>query len=88
MRRNLASPAARLRTVDPMAEHDRLPAPLRLWSTTAALPWSARSLRRVWTRALRETGCVEAALAQLSRAERATLAREAALAGLRPPPGD
>lgn len=78
MRRNLTSPRARLRAADPMAEHDRLPAPLRQWCAGAALPWSARSLRRAWAKALRETGCVEAALARLAVAERMTLSRDAA----------
>ncbi|MCU0899592.1 MAG: DUF6525 family protein [Cypionkella sp.] len=78
MTRNLTSPRARWRAVNPMTEHDRLPAPLRIWAAQAALPWSARSLRRLWTRALRETGCPKAALSRLSRAERATLNREAA----------
>jgi len=58
-----------------MAEHDRLPLPLRVWAATAALPWSAASLRRQWDRALRETGCPKAARARLSALE----ARESAL---------
>ncbi len=79
MTRNLASPRARLRATNPMRDHDALPAPLRQWATTAALPWSARSLRRAWERSLAATGCPKAALARLARAEAATLAREAAL---------
>ncbi len=62
-----------------MAEHDCLPLPLRVWAATAALPWSAASLRRQWDRALRETGCPEAARARLSTLEARVLAREAAL---------
>ncbi|MFN3723028.1 MAG: DUF6525 family protein [Paracoccaceae bacterium] len=77
--RNLASPRAKWRSGDAMAAHDGLPAPLRAWAAQAALPWSATSLRRLWSRALRETGCAEAALARLSAAERAALQREAAL---------
>lgn len=61
-----------------MAEHDRLPAPLRAWAAEAALPWSASSLRRQWDRALRETGCTETARARLSALEARVLAREAA----------
>ena len=74
--RNLTSPRARWRLRNAMAAHDELPAPLRAWATQAALPWSATSLRKLWTRALRETGCAEAALARLSAAERTTLRRE------------
>lgn len=77
MTRNLTSPHARWRRADPMAAHDRLPAPLRAWAAQAALPWSAPSLRRLWDRALAETGCPQAALARLAAAERAALAREA-----------
>jgi len=73
---NLTSPRARWRTGCAMTDHDALPKPLRLWASQAALPWSARSLRRIWTRALAETGCAETALARLTLAEQATLRRE------------
>ncbi len=43
-----------------------------------ALQWSARSLRRAWAKSLAATGCPQAALARLTRAEAATLALEAA----------
>ncbi len=75
--RNLASPRARWRQTNPMRDHDALPAPLRQWATQAALPWSARSLRRAWAKSLAATGCPDKALARLRRAEAATLAREA-----------
>lgn len=75
---NLTSPRAQSRAGSPMQRHDALPAPLRHWAITAALPWSAQSLRRLYTRALRETGCPVTALARLSQAEAATLRREAA----------
>jgi Family of unknown function (DUF6525) len=74
---NLRSPRARSRIGDAMREHDRLPVELRLWAAQAALPWSPHSLRRVWDRALAQTGCSKAALARLSAAEASTLAREA-----------
>ncbi|MDO9638973.1 MAG: DUF6525 family protein [Pseudotabrizicola sp.] len=76
--RNLTSPRARWRSGNAMAAHDGLPAPVRIWAAQAALPWSAVSLRKLWSRALRETGCPDAALARLSAAERATLRRESA----------
>jgi hypothetical protein len=44
-----------------MASYDRLPRDLRLWLAEAALPWSARSVLRLWQRALKETGCAKAA---------------------------
>jgi hypothetical protein len=76
---NLTSPRARWRQTNPMRDHDALPLPLRQWAAQAALPYSARSLRRIWAKALATTGCPEQALARLQRAESATLAREAAL---------
>lgn len=75
---NLASPRARFRAIDPMAAYDRLPPDLRTWLAEAALPWSAASVLRLWQRALRETGCAQAARERLARAEQKTLAREAA----------
>lgn len=78
MTRNVASPRARWRRVNPMQAHDRLPAPLRAWVATAALPWSASSVLRLWYRAMAVHRCPRAALDALSRAEAATLAREAA----------
>lgn len=76
--RNLSSPRARWRKGNAMAAHDNLPAPLRHWASHAALPWSADSLRRLWSRALAETGSTDAALARLSAAEARSLRREAA----------
>ncbi|MES2815341.1 MAG: DUF6525 family protein [Pseudomonadota bacterium] len=78
MSRNLSSPRARWRQTDPMAAYDRLPPDLRTWLAEAALPWSAASVLRLWQRALRETGCAQAACARLARAEQKTLAVEAA----------
>lgn len=61
-----------------MDDFDRLPPELRGWLHHAALPWSARSVRRLWQRALRHTqGDRRAALAALSRAEARALARDA-----------
>jgi hypothetical protein len=76
---NLVSPRAHSRPCRPMDEHDHLPPVLRLWVAHAALPWSAASVRRIFARALAETGCAQAALARLDRAEAATLARDAPL---------
>ena len=61
-----------------MRQFDRLPPELRRWLQDAALPWSARSARKLWTRALRRAGG-DAAAAQdlLDRAQARTLARDA-----------
>jgi hypothetical protein len=74
---NLTSPRARWRRTDPMAAYDRLPPDVRLWLAGAALPWSADSVLRLWQRALRDTGCSNAARERLTAAEVKTLAREA-----------
>lgn len=61
-----------------MAQHDRLPRDLRLWLAQAALPWSAQSALKLWTRSLRATGGdVAAASACLSRVEARLIARDA-----------
>ena len=58
-----------------MTGYDALPPVLRQWVQQAALPWSARSVRRVWEKGLRDGG-PEAALLRLDRAEAAMLARD------------
>ncbi|WP_297779368.1 DUF6525 family protein [uncultured Roseovarius sp.] len=79
MARNLRSPAARRRPAEGLTDYDHLPGPARRWLAQAALPWSARSVRVVWSRALRAAGgCEAAALARLDRIEGQALAREAA----------
>ncbi|MFM7445087.1 MAG: DUF6525 family protein [Tabrizicola sp.] len=77
MNGNLRSSRVRAGRGDPMREHDAMPEPLRRWATTAALPWSVRSLRRAWSRAMAATGCPEAAIRRIAAAEAKTLAREA-----------
>jgi len=65
-----------------MDAYDRLPAPLRGWLAQAALPWSVRSVRRLWRRAVaRSGGDVAQALARLDAAEARRLAREHDCAG-------
>jgi hypothetical protein len=66
----------RARAGDPMAVYDTLPAPLRQWLQSAALPWSPQSARRVWQRALAREGCPEAALKRCSQIEMALLGRD------------
>lgn len=61
-----------------MAAFDRLPPPLRHWlAQEAVLPWSPRSVLKVWQRAMQETGGDgEKARAKLRTVERNTLAAE------------
>lgn len=76
-RRNLSTSLRRKSKGDPMREFDALPPPVRQWLNEACLPWSARSVRKVWQRALAQhSGDVAAALASLDRAERKTLKRD------------
>ncbi|WP_460272799.1 DUF6525 family protein [Celeribacter sp. ULVN23_4] len=68
----------RRRASDPMREFDHLPKALRLWLAQAALPWSPRSVRRLWSKALRQNaGCEDRALAQLSEIETKRLESDA-----------
>ena len=77
MRRNLRTTLKR-RMAAPMAGYDRLPPELRLWLASAALPWSAKSALRLWTRCLKENRCPAQAIARLQAAEARMLARDAA----------
>jgi Family of unknown function (DUF6525) len=77
MTHNLTSPRARTDRGCPMAAYDRLPPDLRAFLAGAALPWSPRSVLKVWRRALRRTGDRQAALARLKAVEAGTLAQEA-----------
>ncbi|MFI0396572.1 DUF6525 family protein [Paracoccus jiaweipingae] len=65
----------RSRCTAPMAAHDALPAPARQWAAQACLPWSAASIRKIWSRHAK-AGDISAALAALDRAEARMLARD------------
>jgi Family of unknown function (DUF6525) len=78
MTNNLSSPNARASNGCPMAAYDRLPPELRAWLAAAALPWSIKSVRKIWRQALHRSGDRNAALARLAAAEAATLAQESA----------
>jgi hypothetical protein len=79
MARNLATTLRQRRSASPLTAHDALPRDVRLWAHTAALPWSASSLRRLWAKAMREAkGDCAAARARLDAAEARALARECA----------
>lgn len=76
--RNIATRLPRRRrAIDPMAEFDRLPAPLRHWAARAVLPWSARSLQRAWAKALKAShGCEKRAMDIMTRLEHHTLGKD------------
>lgn len=80
MNRNLSTKLKKRRRpqADPMAAYDRLPPEARAWAAQAVLPWSAQSVRKIWSRALQETGCKISALSRLDAAEQATLSKEIA----------
>lgn len=68
----------RRRAGDPMREFDHLPRTLRIWLAEAALPWSPRSVRRLWSKALQQSGgCETRALAHLSEIEAKRLTHDA-----------
>lgn len=74
---NLATSLRRRNRGQPMERYDRLPPELRAWLARAALPWSAQSVARIWSRALPEArGDVDAALRRLDQAERRMLAKD------------
>jgi hypothetical protein len=77
--RNLATSLRRKARGDPMNAFDALPVELRRWLASAVLPWSARSVARLWQRALRDgNGDREAALARIEAAQHRLLHRDAA----------
>ena len=60
-----------------MREFDRLPADLRIWLTSAVLPWGPRSVHRTYTKALARTESAEHALQELDRIQSRLIARYA-----------
>jgi hypothetical protein len=79
MHGNLATSLRRSPRPDTMQAYDALPPEARRWLAAAKLPWSARSVARLWSRALREGGDPAAAQARLDAAQARKLARDAAL---------
>ncbi|MEM9059998.1 MAG: DUF6525 family protein [Pseudomonadota bacterium] len=65
------------RNSDPMREFDRLPAELRAWLALADLPWSPRSVRRAYDRALARTDDPQQAIRELDRMQMNQIARDA-----------
>ncbi|MEM6438758.1 MAG: DUF6525 family protein [Pseudomonadota bacterium] len=67
----------RRRACDPMADFDRLPPDLRAWLAAAVLPWSPRSVRRAFDRALARLSDRAAALEELDRLQARRVAQDA-----------
>lgn len=59
-----------------MREFDRLPAELRAWLATAALPWRPGSAQRTFARALARTRDTACALRELDRIEARLIAKD------------
>lgn len=78
MKRNLAT-SLRCRTGNgAMDRYDRLPRELRQWVAGAALPWSARSVLKLWDRLHHECGAdVQVMWQRLDLAEERMLAKDA-----------
>ncbi|MDZ4391357.1 DUF6525 family protein [Cypionkella sp.] len=76
---NLATSLRRSPRPDTMQAYDALPAEARHWLATAKLPWSARSVARLWARAWHDAGGDLAAVrARMDAAQARKLARDAA----------
>lgn len=60
-----------------MQDFDRLPPELRAWLAQAALPWSVRSVRKLWAQAKRHHPTPDAALRHLTQLEIRALQRDA-----------
>jgi hypothetical protein len=77
--RNLTTSLRRKSRGDPMHAFDALPVELRRWLASAVLPWSARSVARLWQRALRDgKGDREEAFARIEAAQQRLLQRDVA----------
>ncbi|GLS85611.1 hypothetical protein GCM10010873_05840 [Cypionkella aquatica] len=76
---NLATSLRRSPRSDTMQAYDALPAEARRWLASAHLPWSARSVARLWALAWRDAGGDLAAVyARMDAAQARKLARDAA----------
>ena len=61
---------------NPMQDYDNLPADLRRWVSSAALPWSVPSVQRTFKTALARTGDRKLALNELDRIEQKLTAKD------------
>lgn len=67
----------RRRNENKMQDYDRLPAEVRVWLSSAMLPWRPRSVKRTYERALAKTQSRAKALDELARIERRLIAKDA-----------
>jgi len=68
----------RRRKANPMAEYDALPQELRGWLANAQLPWSPKSVRKLWQKALLQNeGETSQALAFLTTCEARLIEKDA-----------
>ena len=67
----------RQRRKDSLREFESLQRKLREWLRNAILPWSPKSVRRVYHRAFSNTGNIDTALAELERIQERQLAKDA-----------
>jgi hypothetical protein len=84
MKANLSSSLRRRGST--MQDYDRLPPELRAWLAQAALPWSVRSVRKLWAQAKRRHPTADAALRHLTQLETRALHRDAPQVWGNPPP--
>lgn len=75
--RGKTSLRCRNRARNPMQEFDRLPPQLRAWVATASLPWTARSVRHAYEKALAQTGDTALALQALDKVQNRLIAKDA-----------
>ena len=66
----------RRRKSNSFQEFDSLPKQLREWLRNAVLPWSSRSVQRVYQRVIETTGDISFAIAELERLQELQLAKD------------
>ena len=67
----------RRRTADKMGKFDRLSPELRLWLSSAMLPWRPKSVQRAYAKAYSKTGDSADALGELDRLQKRLIAKDA-----------
>ena len=66
----------RRRTADGMGEFDSLSPELRLWLSSAMLPWRPKSVQQAYAKAFDRTGDPANALSELDRLQRRLIAKD------------
>ncbi len=75
--RGATSLKCRRRRQDPMRDYDRLHPDLRDWLASAVLPWSPRSAKRAFERAVAKACTPNDALREMDRLQARLIARDA-----------